>query len=57
MGRQREKGMSASEAMQERAKPLLFTMSKVTGLGVDHLLWVEVSVLIEVGYHMPIIFK
>lgn len=40
MGRQREKGTSTDEAMRERAKPLLFTMSKVTGLGVSHLLWV-----------------
>lgn len=38
--RQRETGMSTGEAMQEHAKPLLFTMSKVTGLGVSHLLWV-----------------
>lgn len=38
VGRQREKGTSTGEAMQERAKPLLFTMSKVTGLGVGRLL-------------------
>lgn len=39
-GMGRETGMSTGEAMQEHAKPLLFTMSKVTGLGVSHLLWV-----------------
>lgn len=36
----RERGLTTDEAMQEHAKPLLFTMSKVTGLGVSHLLWV-----------------